>query len=99
MYDVTRELILAVLARAKIVDLVSEQTDLTAEGKKYLAPCPFHIQDGQTFLVDPDSGSYMCHSCGIGGDVISFVQHVHGLGVLDAVRYIAEKYQIAPESL
>src|SRR5699024_1234247 len=51
--------------------------------------CPFHDERTPSFHVRPQVGRWHCFGCGEGGDVISFVQKIDGLGFTEAVEYLA----------
>lgn len=53
--------------------------------------CPFHDEKSPSFHVRPQVGRWHCFGCGEGGDVISFVQKMDGLGFTEAVEYLASK--------
>ncbi len=76
--------------RAHIEDVVGEHVTLRPAGVGSLKGlCPFHDERTPSFHVRPAVGRYHCFGCGEGGDVISFVQKVDGLGFAEAVEYLA----------
>src|SRR5690606_40122770 len=56
--------------------------------------CPFHDERTPSFHVRPQVGLWHCFGCGEGGDVISFVQKIDGLGFAEAVEYLAGRFNI-----
>ncbi len=46
-------------------------------------------------VLDPQRGTYGCYACGYWGDVIGLVQAVLGVGFREAVRLLAERYNVA----
>lgn len=79
---------------ADLVDLVSESVRLKRSGRKYSGLCPFHAEKTPSFFVDPDKQLFYCFGCGAGGDIIAFVMKQRGLDFPEAVRYLAERYNI-----
>lgn len=77
-----------------IVDLVGEYLDLKKSGKSYKACCPFHNEKTPSFVVTPGKDIYKCFGCGKSGDGISFIMEMEGLNFPDAVRFLADKYNI-----
>ncbi len=55
-------------------------------------PCPIH--NGKDYNLSFTDDVYHCFVCGSGGDVISFVQHVFGLGFMDAVEKINADFNL-----
>lgn len=50
--------------------------------------CPFHEEKTASFIVFPLQQSFYCFGCGSGGDVISFIQKLHGMIFLQAAEYL-----------
>jgi len=60
--------------------------DLRRAGRALVGRCPLHHDRGQPNLhVYPDSRSWYCYRCAVGGDVIDFVMRVERLGFRAAV--------------
>ena len=47
-----------------------------------------------SFNVTPARGFFHCFGCGEGGDVITFVQKIDGLGFAEAVERLADRYGV-----
>lgn len=92
---VTDEVVAEVRGRAAIHEVIAEYVVLKRSGKGYIALCPFHKEKSGSFSVTPDKGIYKCFGCGEGGDVFKFIQKYKGLGFIDAVRFLAQKYGVA----
>ncbi|MGP7961315.1 DNA primase [Sanguibacter sp. A247] len=87
---IKREDVDAVRDRARIEEVVGSYVTLKPAGvgsQKGL--CPFHDERTPSFHVRPQVGRWHCFGCGEGGDVISFVQKIDGLGFTEAVEYLA----------
>jgi DNA primase len=83
-----------VLERADIQEVVSSYVTLRRSGANWQGLCPFHAEKTPSFNVNPPRQFYHCFGCGVGGDVISFVQRIEGLSFPEAVRRLAERYGI-----
>ncbi|HET9197890.1 MAG TPA: DNA primase [Solirubrobacterales bacterium] len=82
---------------ADIVEVVSAHTDLRRQGVRYVGLCPFHDERTPSFSVEPQEKLYHCFGCGVGGDVIKFVEEKDGLGFAEAVELLADRYGVEIE--
>jgi DNA primase len=82
---------------ADIVEIVSAHTDLRRSGERFTGLCPFHEERTPSFSVDPREKLYHCFGCGVGGDVIKFVEEKEGLPFPDAVEALADRYGVEIE--
>jgi DNA primase len=80
-----------VKSRTNIVDIVGEYVKLTKAGSSFKACCPFHQEKTPSFIVNEDRQTYHCFGCGQGGDVLSFVMEMEGVGFREALTLLAEK--------
>ncbi len=80
-----------------IVEVISAYTDLKRSGTRYSGLCPFHDERTGSFSVDPTEKLYHCFGCGVGGDVIKFVEEKEGLAFPDAVEALADRYGVELE--
>ncbi|MEF8940888.1 MAG: DNA primase [Salinivenus sp.] len=83
-----------VRAAADIVDVANDYVQLKRSGSRFMGLCPFHSEDTPSFSVDPEKNLYYCFGCQNGGDVFKFVQEIEGVGFLEGVRMLAERYGI-----
>src|SRR5690606_7619202 len=86
-----------VLDRADIVEVVSQFINLKRRGTNYIANCPFHNEKTPSFNVNPGRGIFKCFGCGKGGDVVSFIQEYEKFSFLEAVRWLADFYNVVLE--
>jgi len=80
-----------------IVEVISAHTDLRRQGARMVGLCPFHEERTPSFSVDPQEKLYHCFGCGVGGDVIKFVEEKDGLGFVEAVEVLADRYGVELE--
>lgn len=78
-----------------LVDLVSESVVLKQRGRDFWGCCPFHDEKTPSFKVDPRSQLYHCFGCHVGGDVYGFAMRMQDMEFVDAVRYLADRANIA----
>ena len=81
-------------AAADLVDVAGDYVQLKRSGSRFKGLCPFHNEDTPSFSIDPDQNLYYCFGCGNGGDVFKFVQEIEGVGFLESVRILGERYGI-----
>ena len=90
MPRIRREDVDTVRERARIEVVVAEHVTLKPAGVGSMKGlCPFHDERTASFHVRPPVGLWHCFGCGEGGDVISFVQKIDGLGFTEAVEHLA----------
>jgi len=80
-----------------VVEVISAYTDLRRSGARFTGLCPFHDERTPSFSVDPQEKLYHCFGCGVGGDVIRFVEEKEGLSFADAVESLADRYGVELE--
>ena len=84
-----------VTAAADLYELVSATVQLKVSGAgTYMGLCPFHDEKTPSFSIRPELGIWHCFGCGAGGDTIRYVERTEGIGFIEAVEYLADKYNI-----
>lgn len=79
---------------ADIVDVISDYVKLKKSGSGFTGLCPFHNEKTPSFHVTPRLNIFKCFGCGAGGDVFNFVMQMEGVGFVEAMRTLAERYNI-----
>jgi len=79
---------------ASIVEIASQYTTMQLRGKKHVGLCPFHTEKTPSFTVDEEKQLFHCFGCGTGGDIFTLVMEKESLSFPEALRYLAEKYNI-----
>jgi DNA primase len=82
-------------AQSDVVAIIGEVTPLKKMGATWKGLCPFHQEKTPSFTVNRDKGVYHCFGCGVGGDVVRFVQEYQKVSFTDAVRYLAQRASLA----
>lgn len=62
--------------------------NLIRSGREWKACCPFHQERTPSFTVFDGGKRAHCFGCGWGGDVLDFVQEMHGVGLRDAASML-----------
>ena len=79
---------------AQIVDIIGECVSLKRAGANMKGLCPFHGEKTPSFMVNPARQSFHCFGCGEGGDVLSFMMKYYNLTFPEAIKDLAQRYQI-----
>ncbi len=77
--------------RNEIESTVSQYVNLKRAGKNLVGLCPFHSEKTPSFTVYPESGSFYCFGCGVGGDVFTFTGLLENLDYIESVKLLAER--------
>jgi DNA primase len=76
---------------ADIVQIVQERVPLRQSGATWKGLCPFHGEKTPSFHVNRTKGFFHCFGCGVGGDVIKFVELFEKVTFPEAVRQLAAR--------
>lgn len=93
---VERSVIDQIKDRNNILEIISEDVELNSRHKGF---CPFHEETKPSFSVEPGKQFFRCFGCGVGGDVIRFLQLKQGLSFPEALRTLAERVGITVAEL
>lgn len=96
---ITKETIDKVLDTVRIDEVVGDFVDLKKRGTSLIGNCPFHNEKTPSFHVSVSKGIYKCFGCGAGGDALKFVMELEKYSYPEAIRYLADKYNIPVEEV
>ena len=74
-----------------IVSIVSSYVELKSAGKNKKCLCPFHSEKTPSMVVYEDTQSFYCFGCGVGGDVITFIEKIENLNYIDSVKFLSNR--------
>ncbi len=94
MSQIPQDIIDRVRDSADIVDVVSQYVDLKQRGPNFFGLCPFHNEKTPSFSVASAKQIYYCFGCNSGGNVFSFLMDYQQIPFPDAVKALAERYNI-----
>lgn len=80
-----------IIEKNDIVDVISEYMTLKRSGSNYMALCPFHSEKTPSFSVSLSKQIFNCFGCGIGGNVITFIERIEKVSFVEAVKLLAER--------
>ncbi len=91
--------ITALKARHPLGDTVEAAgVRLRGRGRVRQGVCPFHDEVEGSFTVYGDSERFYCFGCGLGGDVLDFIQRAEGLSLTEAIARLDGSPGLAPRS-
>src|SRR3954454_20169257 len=94
---ITPQTIQQITSRIDIIDVVGEFVKLKKRGTNYLGLCPFHNEKSPSFTVSPAKEIYKCFGCGRSGNSISFLMEHEKYSYVEALRWLANKYNVEIE--
>ncbi len=94
---ITQQTIQQILSRIDIVEIVGGFVRLKKRGANYMGLCPFHNEKSPSFTVSPVKEIYKCFGCGRSGNAISFLMEHEKYSYVEALRWLANKYNVEVE--
>jgi DNA primase len=94
---ISQNTIQQILSRIDIVEIVGSFIKLKKRGANYLGLCPFHNEKTPSFTVSPSKEIYKCFGCGRSGNSISFLMEAEKYSYVEALRWLAAKYNVEIE--
>ncbi|MBX7204830.1 MAG: DNA primase [Bacteroidia bacterium] len=88
-----------IINASRIEEVVGDYVNLKKRGANLLGLCPFHNEKTPSFTVSPAKGIYKCFGCGKAGDSVRFIMEHDSLSYPDALKYLANKYNIEVEEI
>jgi len=94
---ITQTTIQQILSRIDILEIIGGFVRLKRRGANYLGLCPFHNEKTPSFTVSPSKEIFKCFGCGKSGNTISFIMEHEKLSYVEALRWLANKYNVEIE--
>jgi DNA primase len=91
---ISQQSIQQILSRIDIIEIVGGFVKLKKRGVNYLGLCPFHNEKTPSFTVSPTKEIYKCFGCGRSGNSISFLMEHEKYSYVEALRWLANKYNV-----
>ena len=88
---IPEEVINEIKYRNDIETVISQYVTLKRRGKNLVGLCPFHGEKTPSFTVYPETSSFYCFGCGVGGDVFTFTGLIENLDYIESIKHLAEK--------
>src|SRR5947199_10866644 len=94
---ISQQTIQQIQSRIDIVEIVGGFVRLKKRGANYLGLCPFHNEKTPSFTVSASKEIFKCFGCGKSGNAISFIMEHEKLAYAEALRWLAQKYNVPIE--
>ena len=89
----------ALKARHPLGDTVEAAgVQLRGRGRVRQGVCPFHEEAEGSFTVYSDSERFYCFGCGLGGDVLDFIQRIENLSLPETLRRLDGSSGLTPRA-
>ncbi len=97
LFLISQQTIQQILSRVDVVEVVGSFVKLKKRGVNYIGLCPFHNEKSPSFSVSPTKEIYKCFGCGKSGNSISFLMEAEKYSYVEALRWLANKYNVEIE--
>lgn len=92
VYQVAKE---EIKRSAEIIELIGQYVQLKKAGLNHLGLCPFHGEKTPSFTVSQSKQIFHCFGCKKGGDVFAFWMEYHKVSFPQAMKDLADRYNVA----
>lgn len=86
-----------VKAQMEITEVIGGFVTLKKHGANLTGKCPFHSEKTASFTVSKEKQIFKCFGCGKSGDTINFLIEHEKFSYLDAIKWLANRYNIELE--
>lgn len=80
-----------------VVEILGDYLQMKKRGSNYFALSPFTNEKTPSFAISPTKNIWKDFSTGKGGNAVTFLMEAEGMTYVEALKYIAKKYNIALE--
>lgn len=94
---IEQDTISKVFDAARIEEIIGDFVNLKRRGANMIGLCPFHNEKTPSFSVSPSKGIYKCFGCGEAGNAVNFLMSHEQLSYPEAIKRLAERYNIEVE--
>jgi DNA primase len=94
---IPQETIQQIVSRIDIIEIINSFVKLKKRGTNYIGLCPFHNEKSPSFTVSPSKEIYKCFGCGRSGNAISFLMEHEKYSYVEALKWLAAKYNVEIE--
>lgn len=83
-----------ILQKSDIIEIVGEFINLSKVGKNYKGICTVHNDTSPSLSISQEKQFFKCFSCGVSGNVITFLEKFQGMSKKEAIIFLADKYDV-----
>ncbi len=94
---IKRETIDKIFETSRIEEVIGEFVNLKKTGANFKGLSPFTNEKTPSFVVSPSKQIFKCFSSGKGGNVVTFLMEAEHFTYPEALKWLADKYQIEIE--
>lgn len=94
---ISQDTIASIFDSARVEEVVGDYVTLKKRGVNLIGNCPFHDEKSPSFTVSSTKGIYKCFGCGKAGNSVNFMMDHEQMTYPEALRYLANKYNIEIE--
>ncbi|WP_420264073.1 CHC2 zinc finger domain-containing protein [Candidatus Magnetominusculus dajiuhuensis] len=76
------------LNKPDILEIIERHVILKQKGIRHWGLCPFHDEKTPSMMVDVQRQTFTCFGCWAGGDVVTFIQKLHGVDFRVALKLL-----------
>lgn len=99
MSRIAAHIIDEIITTARIEEVIGDYVHLKKAGSNFKGLSPFTEERTPSFMVSPAKQIFKCFSTGKGGTVVTFVMEIEQFSYPEALRWLADRYNITiPES-
>jgi len=91
---IPQNIIAQIIETARIEEVIGDFVHLRKSGSNFKALSPFTTEKTPSFYVSPGKQIFKCFSSGKGGNVVSFLMEHDKLSYPEALRSLADRYNI-----
>jgi DNA primase len=92
---IPENIIETIMQTARIEEVIGQFVNLKKKGANFMGLSPFTDEKTPSFSVSPSKQIFKCFSTGKGGSVVTFLMEKEHYSYPEALKWLAEKYNIA----
>jgi DNA primase len=91
---IPKETIDEIFQTARVEEVIGDFVQMKKSGSNYKAKSPFVDEKTPSFMISPAKQIWKCFSSGKGGNVVTFLMEAEHMSYPEALRWLADKYNI-----
>jgi DNA primase len=91
---IPKETIDEIFQTARVEEVIADFMSIKKSGSNYKAKSPFVDEKTPSFMISPAKQIWKCFSSGKGGNVVSFLMEAEHMSYVEALKWLAAKYNI-----